>query len=196
MNTTTNRLILALGVSAALALPSTALARHGADDAAGAAPAGDHAGQVEDVAGGADASQPAGTDPAETEQHDGTTQEATHGGGHQQRARTETFNLRGSVVSADATAGTVTVLVKKANHGRRGRALAGQTLTFDVSAARLSLGDANGDGTADLNDVQQGDRVEVRVRLARPLPSTLTQPIAAQRLKDRDSRVPDDSPQP
>jgi hypothetical protein len=104
-----------------------------------------------------------------------------HGGG----GRTEKFEVRGSAVSVDTTAQTVVVSVKRANHGRRGRALAGLTLTFDVSAARIQVRDVNGDGARDLADVQPGDPVEVRAELPRSSAPDLSAPIAAQRFRDR-----------
>ena len=152
MNSISSKLIVALGVSAALAAPSAAFAQHGADD--GAASGGDHATEVE------------------TEH---STAPAT---------RTETYDLRGTVVSADPASNTVVITVTRANHGRRGRALIGTNVTLDLSGIRVRIADANGDGTADLNDVAPGDRAEARVQLPRS-GASLSQPVHAQRFRDR-----------
>jgi hypothetical protein len=100
-------------------------------------------------------------------------------------SRTETYELRGTVVSVDPATDQVTLKIGKTNHGGRGHALRGQTLTFDLTNARLKVRDNNNDGMRDLNDVAAGDRGEVRARLARPLPSSFSGPIAAQRFEDK-----------
>ncbi|MCW2966826.1 MAG: hypothetical protein JWM71_598 [Solirubrobacteraceae bacterium] len=99
--------------------------------------------------------------------------------------RTETYQLRGTIISIDAATNQVVLKVTKTNHGGRGHGLVGQTLTFDVSGARVDVRDNNADGMRDLGDVTAGDSAEVRARLARPLPASFTGPIAAQRFKDR-----------
>jgi hypothetical protein len=86
-------------------------------------------------------------------------------------ARTEKYNLRGRLVSVDATAGTITVAVRKTNHGRRGRGYVGQTITFQLPAG------------VDLSGLQAGDRVEVFARLPRAGGVDLTQPVAALRVR-------------
>ena len=165
MKISKHSLAVALSVATALVLPGTALARHGADDAT--PQAGDDTLHVEthSTEAGVDNQQPA---TPETEPE------------HAQQApahvRVETYILRGTVVSADAAGDTVVVEIKKANHGRRGRALIGQDVTVDLSATKV-----------DAADVSEGDRVEVRVRLPRSQPD-MTQPVAAQRFRDRDSR--------
>jgi hypothetical protein len=180
MTSTKNRTLVALSIAATFALPSTALAQHGADDSA--APTGEHVGQLEST-GGADDHQQDSHQQGTVDQHD--AQPA-------QPQRVETYNLRGSVVSVDPTTDTVVVQVKQANHGRRGRALSGQSVTVDLTGARVRVADANGDGTRDINDVAAGDRVEVRVRLPRSQPADLSQPVAAQRFVDRAEHASDD----
>jgi len=99
--------------------------------------------------------------------------------------RTESYELRGVVVSTDPATDQVMLKVTKTNHGGRGRSLRGQTLTFDLTGARLKVRDNNADGMRDINDVAAGDLAEVRARLARPLPSSFSGPIAAQRFEDK-----------
>src|SRR4051812_35832998 len=98
----------ALALAVMLALPSTALARHGADDIA---QAGDDHGQV---------AAPHTDDP----QHDATDDhgnDATpelrdnNAPASPKAPRMQDYDLRGSVVSADPASGTVVVTVKKAN---------------------------------------------------------------------------------
>jgi len=88
---------------------------------------------------------------------------------------------------------TVTVSVLHANHDAH--ALVGQDVEFDVSAARIVVRDANGDGKRDLGDVAVGDRVQVLARLPRDL-STATQPFAATALIDKAHRHTHESQPP
>src|SRR5437868_8878736 len=132
MHTTIAR-VIALAAATLLVVPATALARGGHDDPAPAAavvPAGqddqtsetEGAGQSTDGAalehaGGDDAS-PGADDSA------GTGQEGAHGHGrHGRRSQdvraSKRFDLRGTVISADASAETVVITVTKANHNGR-----------------------------------------------------------------------------
>jgi hypothetical protein len=192
-----NRALLTLGVAAALAMPSAALARNGSGSHSGEDQT--QSGTTHEVSG--DAQQGAEN---EAEQHDTTGTEVPDASGPEQEqqqerthhsapaaggpVRTERYELRGSVVAVDAGAGTVTVAVKKANHGRRGARLRQQTVQFDVSSARIVVRDVNHDGTRDLNDVAEGDAVRVQANLPRTGSLDLTQPIAARQLQDRGSR--------
>lgn len=155
-----NRALITLGAVAALTMPSAALARdgggrHGADD---------H-----------------GTDSTGTHEH-ATHHSAPSAGG---AVRTERYELRGKVAGVDTAAGTITVAVKKANHGRRGARLREQTVQFDVSSARLVVRDSNGDGVRDLNDVAADDAVRVQADLPRKGAIDLTQTFAARMVQDR-----------
>jgi hypothetical protein len=114
--------------------------------------------------------------------------EHAHGGGHGKGAdhgqggkHTRALNLKGSVSAVGD--GTVDVLVKKANH--HGKALAGQTVTVDVSSARIVVRDVNGDGARDLSDVAVGDRVVVHARIAKGDTPDAAQPVVAKRLVDQ-----------
>jgi hypothetical protein len=180
MDRTKHGLLVAFGIIAALALPSSSFASHGADDTG--APEVEHAGQVDDHQ--QEAADQHGAEPSD---HRGAEAQP-----QPQPQRTETYNLRGGVVSVDPTAHTVVVQVKKANHGRRGRALVGQSITVDLSGTRVRVPDSNGDGKRSIDDIAAGDAAELRVRLPRSQPADLSQPIAAQRFVDRAARAPDD----
>lgn len=97
------------------------------------------------------------------------------------RPHTVMHTLHGAVASVDVAGSTVVVTVRRAN--RHGRALVGKDLSLSLGAARLSVADVNGDGVANLADVQPGDRVLAQVRLPRRRPVTGT--VAARKLVDR-----------
>jgi hypothetical protein len=65
------------------------------------------------------------------------------------------------------------------------------TVTFDLSTARVVVGDVNGDGSKDLLDVAAGDRVVVKARLPRKEPGT--QPFKAKQLVDQTHAASSDS---
>jgi hypothetical protein len=201
MNIPWNRTLLTLGVTLALAAPPAALAHqggstggdnqaqsgssHSGETESGALPgsdssAGEH-GSTEDTPG----SDSSGSGHGSAGHGDRNSSRSSTSSGGNDANRTQTYNLRGTVVSVDPTAGTLVVLVKKATHGRRGRGFVNQTITFDVTAARIDVKDVNGDGSRDLSDVAQGDSIEVRADLPRSGGADLTAPVAAKRVKDR-----------
>jgi hypothetical protein len=85
----------------------------------------------------------------------------THGKGAAKKAKKVTFVFKGTF-TAD---GTVTVSSGNA-HVRRG-GFVRQSVAFDLSGARIVVADTNADQTLDLADVQAGDRVVVKARLAK-----------------------------
>lgn len=93
---------------------------------------------------------------------------------------TVTHTLKGDVASVDVAAGTVVVEVTKAN--KHARALVGRELTVSLAGAKLSVADVDGNGAAELADVQSGDAVAVQVRL--PKRATLAGPVVARKLVD------------
>ena len=105
--------------------------------------------------------------------------------------KTRALNLRGTVAAVGD--GTVDVLVKSAN--RHGRALRDQTVTVDVSNARIRVRDVNGDGTRDLADVAVGDRVLVQSRIAKGAAPDPAEPIVAKRLVDKGAPKPPPAPE-
>ena len=110
-----------------------------------------------------------------------------HGKGaeHGQKApKMRALNVRGEVTAVGD--GTVDVLVKGANH--HGKALRGQTVTVDVSDARIRVRDVNGDGVRDLADVAVGDRVLVQSRIAKGSQPDPAQPLVAKRMVDKGPR--------
>jgi hypothetical protein len=111
-----------------------------------------------------------------------------HGGGnghgHAQRAprapKPVNVIVKGSVVAVNGN--VVTVAVMRANH--HGRAFVGQQVQLDVTAARVSVKDANADGSRNVADVAAGDRVVAQLRVSRGVTPDLTQAFATRRLLD------------
>jgi hypothetical protein len=79
--------------------------------------------------------------------------------------------------------GDSSVTVLKGNKHVRRAGLVGQTVVFDLSAARIRVADNNGDGKRDAADLQDGDKVVVHARLPRREPGT--GPFAARKLVDQ-----------
>ena len=67
-------------------------------------------------------------------------------------------------------------------HAKRA-GLVGTDVTVDLSAAKFTVADTNGDGTADASDVLVGDEVLVQARLPKGDPGV--QPFAARHLVDQ-----------
>ena len=86
-----------------------------------------------------------------------------------------------------AYSGDSTVAVEKGN--KHAREFEGQSVVFDLSAAKISVGDTSGDGVADLADVAAGDSVVVKAKL--PRGETPAQPIAAKQLVDQTNPAPE-----
>jgi hypothetical protein len=86
-----------------------------------------------------------------------------------------------SYVFKGAYAGDSSVAVEHGN--KHARDFEGQTVVFDLSAAKISVADTSGDGVADLADVAAGDAVVVKAKL--PKGVAPEQPIAAKHLVDQ-----------
>ena len=95
---------------------------------------------------------------------------------------------KGTVVSVDATAGTVTVHVTRANHW--GHALVGQDVAFSIPAGGVRAADRDNNGTVDLADVLANDKVLVQTT---KLAADAAQPLAARKLVDQTSPEADDT---
>lgn len=80
-------------------------------------------------------------------------------------------------------AGESSVKVEKGNARVRKGGFVGQTVGFDLTAARIVVDDTNGDGQRTLDDVAIGDKVLVKARLPRKDPGD--QPFVAKRLVDQ-----------
>jgi hypothetical protein len=86
--------------------------------------------------------------------------------------------------------GNGTVAVNHGNGHVKKADLVGQDVQFDLSDARLVVGDTNADGSITADDVSSGDRVLVQARLPKQDPGD--QPFAAKKLVDQ-SNPPDDA---
>jgi hypothetical protein len=75
------------------------------------------------------------------------------------------------------------VEVKSGNSRVRKGGFIGQTVSFDLTNARVVVDDTNADGQKNLSDVATGDKVLVMARLPRTDPGS--QPFAAKRLVDQ-----------
>ena len=94
--------------------------------------------------------------------------------------------------------GTVQVVAGNA-HVRKG-GFVGEAVTFDLASAKLVVADTNGDQSANVADVKDGDRVLIKARLARrteytiPSDSEIATAIVARKLIDKTNPpVEDDS---
>lgn len=79
--------------------------------------------------------------------------------------------------------GNSMVEVAHGNARVRKGGLIGQTVSFDLTGARITTADTNGDGVTDLTDVQVGDTVLVKTMLPKSDPGV--QPFAAKHLVDQ-----------
>ena len=85
--------------------------------------------------------------------------DATHGGG-KARGHKVSLLLRGTYSAGE-------LQVKGGNHATKRAGLVGQSVALDLADAKLPVQDRNGDGARDAEDLQDGDRVVVQVRMAR-----------------------------
>jgi hypothetical protein len=112
---------------------------------------------------------------------------ATHGNkggksaGHKQGKHGRALIVKGTVSAVGTD--TIDVVVSGGNH--HARDLKGQTVTVDVSNARIVVRDVNGDGKRDLSDVAVGDRVVVHARIDKGATVDPSQPIVAKRVVDQ-----------
>jgi hypothetical protein len=87
-----------------------------------------------------------------------------------------TYSGDGSTVAVDHTNG-------------HARDFDDQTVTFDFSAAKLSVADTDASGAVDLADVVAGDRVVVKAKLPKADPGA--QPFRAKQLVDQTHPAPE-----
>ena len=104
-----------------------------------------------------------------------------------------TFIFKGTFTAP----GTIQVLAGNA-HARKG-GFVGQTITVDLASAKLVVADTNGDGSLDLTDVKDGDRVLVQARIAKgtkfvaPTEGETSETVAARKLVDKTNPPADDT---
>ncbi len=112
---------------------------------------------------------------------------ADHGGGPHatkpatahDHAKLRHVVAKGTIVSIESS-GIVVVHVAKANH--HGNALVGQDVRFDLSQARLSAADTDGDGAVTVADLAVGDHVVIKTAKLAP---DAAQPLVARQLVDQ-----------
>ena len=92
-----------------------------------------------------------------------------------------TYVFKGTWNAADGS-----VTVKHGNNHVRKAGLVGQTVTFDLTGAKLVVADTNNDGSKTIADIKDGDKVVVKARLPRKDPGT--QPFKAKMLVDQSAR--------
>ena len=108
------------------------------------------------------------------------------------KAKTVTYVFKGTFTAPN----TVTVVSGNA-HVRKG-GYVGQSITFDLAAAKISGVDANGDQKVDIADVADGDKVLVQARIAKgtkyaaPAEGETAAAIAARKLVDHTGTAEDD----
>ncbi len=100
-----------------------------------------------------------------------------HGNGNGHGPKGVSYVFKGTYVD------TTTVDVTKGNKHVRNAGLVDTAVGFDFSAAKISVGDTNGDGASDLADVAAGDKVVVKVKAPKGDPGA--QPFAARQLVDQ-----------
>lgn len=113
-------------------------------------------------------------------------------GGKPKKPKVVTYQFKGLVAAVGD--GTVQVTVNGGNS--KAKKLKGQTLTFDVTKAKVKVADVNNDGKRDLADVAAGDRVNVQAKVAGPLDAAA--PVAARHFVDKGPAKPpsDDDGEP
>jgi hypothetical protein len=110
------------------------------------------------------------------------------------RTKKVTFVFKGTFTAP----GTIQVLAGNA-HARKG-GFVGQAITVDLASAKLVVADTNGDGTLDVTDVKDGDRVLVQARVAKgtkfvaPAEGEIAEAVAARKLVDKTNPPVDDAP--
>ena len=105
-----------------------------------------------------------------------------HGKGHESEhgksgAKTVMYVFKGTY------AGAGDVAVDHGNAHVRKAGLVGETVSFDLTTAKIVVADNDGNGTRDLADVRNDDRVVVKARLPRTDPGA--QPYTAKQLVDQ-----------
>ena len=120
-----------------------------------------------------------GEDRAEAQDDDDDAEAERRHRGKRRGPRLDTF------VFAGVYEGNGAVAVTGGNSRVRKNRLAGTTITFDFSAARMRVADANGDGARDAADLEAGARVVVQARLPRRVEAAATGVVVARTVVDR-----------
>jgi hypothetical protein len=103
---------------------------------------------------------------------------AQHQATNKGQAKPKNAVFKGTVVSADVVAGTVTIHVDKTN--KWGRGFKGTDVSFTVAGVKkVIVADTNADGKADLADVKAGDSAKAQAKIT----TDAVPPLAARKLK-------------
>ncbi|HKH13341.1 MAG TPA: hypothetical protein VKA47_01670 [Solirubrobacterales bacterium] len=106
----------------------------------------------------------------------------SHGHGHE-HGHGHGGNPAVSYVFKGTYGGGGVVAVERGNGHVKKADLVGQDVQFDLTDAKLTVADTNGDGSVTADDVVTGDRVVVKARLPKQDPGD--QPLAAKQLVDQ-----------
>jgi hypothetical protein len=98
--------------------------------------------------------------------------------------KTKTHNV--TYVFKGTWTGPQTVSVTHGNAHVRKAGLVDHDVTFDLATTKFVVADTNNDGSQNIADLKDGDRVVVKARLPRKDPGT--QPFRAKMLIDQSSR--------
>jgi hypothetical protein len=116
-------------------------------------------------------------------------------GSHAKKPKAVTFVFKG-VFTAPGT-----VAVQSGNaHVRKG-GFVGQSVSFDVTSAKVVVADTNGDSQRDVADVKDGDMVLVQARVARktryaaPAEGETAEALVARKLIDRTNAPVENEPE-
>ena len=96
------------------------------------------------------------------------------------KPKVDTYEFKGLVKAVGADGVQVEVL----GGNSRGKKFKGQTLTFDLSKAKVKVADVNKDGKRDAADIAVGDRVNVQAKLPRGAVDT-SQALPARHFVDK-----------
>lgn len=114
-----------------------------------------------------------------------------HSNGHNGHANGHSSNHNVTYVFKGTYDGSGLVSVNHGNAQARRAGLLGQDVQFDLTNAKLSVADTNGDQVIDANDLVTGDAVLVQAR--RPKGEPGSQPFAARMVVDQTNPADDTS---
>ena len=104
--------------------------------------------------------------PKAAAKHEHGSAKGTHGGkGRGHKVSLLHYSGNGTLLRGTYAGGELQV--KGGNRATKRAGLVGQSVALDLAGAKLRVQDRNGDGARDAEDLQDGDRVVVQVRVPR-----------------------------